>query len=102
PWRIAAGPLEVPLALAVFHGGLGGAVVRAAGAALRDTRGGDLADDVVQRRRVRGDGSGAGHVADGAIAHHLRRRALVREELDVLPDGHQHAVPLEDLALVGE
>ena len=45
--------LEVPLALAVFHRGLGHLVVGAGGAALGEPGGGDLGDHRVQRGRRR-------------------------------------------------
>src|SRR5215207_9045903 len=44
------GPLEVPHSLAVFHGGLGHAVVGPCLPALGHARGGDLCHHVVERR----------------------------------------------------
>ena len=69
-------PSEVALALAVFHRRLGDAVVGAGRAALGDARGGDLGDD--RRRaspRVDATAPVQRHVADGAVAHRLRRTA---------------------------
>ena len=61
-------PSEVANALAVFHRGLGDAVVGAGLAALGDVRRGDLGHDLVDRGRVRHDAAGAAHVADRAEA----------------------------------
>src|SRR5579862_2404460 len=58
---------EIPLALAVFHGGVGVGVVDAP-AALAGGGGGDLGDDVVDGAGFGFDSGGAGHVADGAEA----------------------------------
>src|SRR5260221_2355591 len=59
--------LEVALSLAVFHGGLGKAVVGAGGPALGDPRRADLLDDVQDADGDRVHGAGAGHVADRAV-----------------------------------
>src|SRR4051812_15060334 len=95
-------PLEVAGNLAVLHRGLADAVVRARLAALRDLRRRDLGDDVVQRGRGRRHGAGAAHVADRAVADARRERLLAVDELDVRRQRVEHAVPPEDLALVGE
>ncbi len=64
--------------------------------------GGDLGDDVVERRRVGLDGAGAAHVADGAVADARRERRLAVGQLDEVAVGVEHPVAAEDLALVGE
>src|SRR5215210_9425533 len=74
---------EVAGNLAVLHRGLGGPVVRARLAALGDPGRRDLGDHVVERGRPRGDRAGAGHVADGAVAHPLGERLLALHPLDV-------------------
>src|SRR3954451_21069861 len=68
--------LEVAGNLAVLHRGLARAVVRARLAPLRDPRGGDLGDDLVEGRRPRGDRPRAAHVADRAVADPLREDVL--------------------------
>src|SRR3954454_6325485 len=55
---IGGPPLEVPLPLAVLHRGLRHPVVGAGLAALGDPRGGDLGDDLLERRRRRAHGAG--------------------------------------------
>src|SRR3954467_520360 len=95
-------PLEVPHALPVLHRGFADAVVGARLAALGDARRGDLGDDGVDRRRVTDDAAGARHVADSPEADVRGERLLVREALDEVGDGVEHAVPLEHLALVRE
>src|SRR4051812_12333683 len=102
PWPLRPWPLEVAGNLAVLHRGLADAVVRARLAALRDLRRRDLGDDVVQRGRGRRHGAGAAHVADRAVADARRERLLAVDELDVRRQRVEHAVPPEDLALVGE
>src|SRR3954454_5651898 len=59
---------EVANALAVLHRRFADAVVRTGLAALGDAGGGDLRDDLLERRRVREHAAGARHVADRAEA----------------------------------
>src|SRR5690606_39454896 len=65
--------LEVPLALAVLHRGLGQLVVGAGGAALGQPGGGDLGDHLLDRVGVGVHRAGAGHVAHGPVAHQDRK-----------------------------
>src|ERR1035437_1745055 len=60
---------KVALPLAVLHRALGEAVVAPRRPALTDPRRGDLGDHLVDRRRPRAHGSGAGGGADGPGAH---------------------------------
>src|SRR4051812_25725336 len=98
----APAPLEVTGNLAVLHGGVADAVVRARLTALGDAGRRDLGHDVVQRRRRRGDRAGAAHVAHGPVADARRERLLAVHELDVGRERVQHPVAAEDLALVRE
>src|ERR1700677_928052 len=61
--------LEVPLALAVLHGGLGEPVVAPGGAPLGNAGDRDLADDVLDGGRLGAHGAGQRGVGHGAIAH---------------------------------
>src|SRR5262245_56013404 len=79
--------LEVADTLAVLHRGLAHLVVRARLASLGDPRRGDLAHDLVDRRRTRAHAARAGHVADGAETHPVGERLLVRVALDELRRG---------------
>src|SRR6478752_3445482 len=74
---VSRNDLEVANALPVFHRGFADAVVGARLAALGDARGGDLGDDLVDRRRVADHAAGARHVADRAEAHRRLERLLV-------------------------
>src|SRR4051794_17968066 len=94
--------LEIAFLLTILHGRFRYAVVGARLAALGDSRGGDLGDDGVERRRLRLDRAGARHVADGAIADRGLERHLVGVALDVRVLGVEHAVAAEDAAAVGE
>src|SRR3954451_16288302 len=76
------GPLEVALALAVFHRGVRGAVVGPGLAALRDVGGGDLLHDGLERAGPRAHGARAAHVADGAVAHRRPEGLLAGQALD--------------------
>src|SRR6478735_2984842 len=93
--------LEITLLLAVLHGGLGDPVVGARGAALGQRGGGHLEDDVGVRAGRGVDRPGARHVTDGAVAHEPGLDRLVVSGLAHRADGEPHAVPVEDLALVG-
>src|SRR5579862_9877585 len=99
---LAPGSLEVANALPIFHGRLAHPVVRARLAALRDVRGGDLGDHLVDRRRLRDDAAGTGHVADGPEANEGRERDLTGVALDVGADRVEHSVAPEDVAPVRE
>src|SRR5438105_2877367 len=94
--------LEVALALAIFHGGLGEAIVDAGRAALGDAAGRGLADDLVDRAGRGAQRGRAGRVADGAEADLGREGSLAGPRAEERGDRHQHPVALEDLALVGE
>src|SRR2546421_12468850 len=99
---VSRNSLEVANALPVLHRRFADTVVGTRLATLGDARGCDLGDHLVDRRRVADDPSGARHVADGAEAHGGRDRLLAREALDEVRDGVEHAVALEDFALVRE
>src|SRR6476646_2403748 len=99
---VSRNSLEVANALPVLHRGLGDAVVRAGLAALGDARRRNLGDDRIDRPGLADDAAGARHVADGAEADGRVERLLVREALDEVGGGVEHAVTLEDLALVRE
>ena len=75
---------------------------RARRAALGDAGGRDLLDDRFAGRGQRLDAAGAGRVADRAEPHGRLERRLVVAGLDEPVDGEQHAVALDDLALVRE
>src|SRR5437899_242863 len=90
--------LEIADTLAVLHRGFADAVVCPRLASFGDARRGDLGNDVVELHGVGQHAAGAGHVADGAETHGCREGVLVGIALDVLGDGVEHPVPLEDLA----
>src|SRR5690606_5035533 len=102
PWRSEGCPSEVAFPLAVFHRGFRGAVVGPGGPALGDPGGRDLLDDLLDRGGRGRHGARAGHVADGAVAHHGLEERLVVAALDDVAVGQEHAVALEDLARVGD
>src|SRR5690606_25737153 len=96
-WRCSS---EVALLLAVFHAGLGDAVVGAGRAAFGDAGPGDLGH---HRGVVRGVGlhaAGAGGVADGPEADQFRAGLFAGEGLEESGLGQEHAVALDHLALV--
>src|SRR5947209_13758167 len=93
-------PSEVALLLPVFHARLADAVVRSGRAALCEAGGGDLEDDVVDGRGRRLHATGAGGIADGAEAHLRLEHVLAVLRRDERPDGEQHAVAAEHLAVV--
>src|SRR6478672_592586 len=99
--RTSWGCSEIALLLAVLHGGLGDPVVGTRGAALGQGGGGHLEDDVGVRAGRGVDRPGARHVTDGAVAHEPGLDRLVAPGLAHRADGEPHAVPVEDLALVG-
>src|SRR6476619_4112336 len=99
--RTSWGCSEIALLLAVLHGGLGDPVVGARGAALGQRGGGHLEDDVGVRAGRGVDRPGARHVTDGAVAHEPGLDRLVASGLAHRADGEPHAVPVDDLALVG-
>src|SRR5262252_1577072 len=70
PGNVVMG-LEVPLALAVLHGGLGEPVVGPRRSPFGHPRRRDLPDDLLHGVGVRGDGARAGGVADRAEADRL-------------------------------
>src|SRR6266550_8579123 len=94
--------LEIANALPVLHGGFRHAIVGPGLAPLGDAGRGDLVHDLLDRRRVADDATGAGHVADGAEADTGAEGLLVRVALDDVRRGIEHPVPLEDVALVRE
>src|SRR5699024_4405556 len=100
PARWSGCSSEVALLLAVFHPGLGDAVVRAGGAALGDAGAGDLGHDGGVVGGVGLHAAGAGGVADGAEAHELRAGLLAGEGLEEPRVGQEHAVALDHLPLV--
>src|SRR5437899_2842872 len=93
---------EVANAFAVLHGRLAEAVVGARLATLSHACRRDLLHDLLDRRRLRFDPAGAGHVADGAETDGSDERILALHALDVLRGRVQHPVAAEDLALVRE
>src|SRR5580658_4794140 len=99
PGNVVMG-LEIPLTLAVLHGGLREAVVGPRGTALGDPRRRDLTDDLLHRVGVGADGARAGGVADRTEAHRLLSDFLAGVGAHPLADGQEHAVALDDLPLV--
>src|ERR1700683_1397074 len=99
PGNVVMG-LEVPLALAIFHGGLREAVVGSGRSPLRDPRGGDLADDLLHRVGTGAHGARARGVAHRTEAHGLLADLLALLRVHPLAEGQQHAVALEHFPLV--
>src|SRR5207253_8725955 len=93
---------EIADTFTVLHCSFGEAVVGARLAALGHARCGDLVHDLADRRGVRDDAAGTGHVAHRAEAHGRAERLLAVHALDVIGAGIQHPVAPEDLALVRE
>src|SRR5699024_1523859 len=96
-WRWSS---EVPLTFAILHGGLGGTVVGAGGAAFGQSARGDLGEHGGVVGRVREHGPGGRAVADGAVAHRAGDQLLTVFGPAPRPRGQPHAVPGEHLALV--
>src|SRR5258705_2721436 len=95
-WPIAAAwSSEVALSFAVFHAGLGDAVVGASGAAFGEPRHRGLGDYLGHRAREGLDAAGAGDVADGAEPHGLLDDLLVLARLQILVHRQEHAVALK-------
>src|SRR5690606_31064787 len=104
PWRVGVAwrlLSEVPLLLAVIHGGLGDAVVGPRCAALREHARGDLGHDRTDGAGARADSAGAGHVADRPVANRLRTHLLTGSRSTPRSGREEHAVALEHLTLVG-
>src|SRR5882762_9379750 len=93
-------PSEVALSLAVFHACLGDPVVGAGGTALGQPGDSGLGDHLGHGGGVRLHATGAGDVADGAEPHGLLDDLFVLARLQVFVHREQHAVALENLALV--
>src|SRR3954468_7195310 len=93
---------EIADTLAVLHRCLGKAVVGPRLAALGHARRRDLVDDLCDRRSIRYDAAGAGHVADGTEPDARGEGLLALHALDVVARGIQHPVTPEHLALMGE
>src|SRR4051794_1229877 len=93
---------EITLAFAVFHRGFTELVVGSCCASLGDAGRGDFGDDVVDLDRDGLECRGARGVADRAVPDHCFEHFFIGARLQVLRDGHQHAVAAEDFALVGE
>src|SRR3954471_21210941 len=87
---------EITLAFAVFHRGFTELVVGSRCAALGDAGRGDFGDDVVDLDRDGLDCRGARGVADRAVPDHCFEHFFIGARLQVLRDGHQHAVAAED------
>src|SRR6266487_140377 len=85
--EVAIGGLEVANALPVLHRGLADAVVGARLAPFGDPGRGDLADDLLDRRRLADDASGAAHVSDRAEPHRRPKRHLAGVAFDELGGG---------------
>src|SRR5580698_8161170 len=86
PGNVVMG-LEIPLTLAVLHGGLREAVVGPRGTALGDPGRRDLTDDLLHRVGVGADGARAGGVADSTEAHRLLSDFLAGVGAHPLADG---------------
>src|SRR5271167_2616269 len=82
--------LEVPLTLAILHGGLREAVVCPRCATLGDPRRGDLTDDLFYRVGGRAHGACAGGVPYGAEADGLLADLLACLRAHPLADGQEH------------
>src|SRR6266550_147155 len=95
-------PLEVALALAVFHGRLADPIVAARRAALRDPDRTDLGHDLLEGVRVRLDRRGQVRVADRPVADLPALRLLAVLLRRELVDHVQHPVAGGHLALGGE
>src|SRR5258705_11142497 len=93
---------EIADTLAVLHCCFGEAVVCSRFAALGHAGGGDLVDDGFDGGSVGDDAAGTGHVADCAEAHGRMERSLAVHPLDEVRAGVEHAVALEDFAIVRE
>src|SRR4030088_47255 len=89
---------EVPLPLAVFHGRLARAVVRAGLAALGDPGRCDLGDHFGNGRGRRLDGSRVGHVADRSVPDGRLEQRLVLTPRHERAVREQDPVALEDAA----
>src|ERR1700722_14343085 len=100
PGNVVMG-LEIPLTLAVLHGGLREAVVSPRGTALGDPRRRDLTDDLLHRVGVGAHGARAGGVADRTEAHRLLADFLPGVRAHPLAEGQEYAVALDDFPLVG-
>jgi hypothetical protein len=90
------------LLFAFFHRGFGRLVVHAGGAALGDLGDRGFGDDLLHGRRVGGHRAGAGDVAHGAEAHHLRFDGFAFARRGQIGQRHQQAVARNHLALVRE
>src|SRR6476661_2987549 len=92
---------EVPLLLAVLHGGLRQAVVGAGRAPLGDPGGRDLADHLGHVNGIRLDRAGAAHVTHRPVAHSAPLDALALARAAPPAGGEPHPVAGEHLPLVG-
>src|ERR1039458_7756492 len=91
---------EVAFPLPVFHGCLTGAVIRASLAPLSDAGRRDLGNHLRDGRGGGLDRTGAGHVADGAIADAGLEDLLLFGAGHIRPVSQQDPVPLEYRPLV--
>src|SRR5690606_5772382 len=94
-------PSEVALLLPVLHGCFAEPVVTAGRAALGDPGGSDLVDDLADRGGCGLHTAGQRQVADSAEPHGALGDLLAGLERVELRLAQQHAVALEDAALVG-
>src|SRR5699024_8823127 len=101
-WSVVVSSSEVPVLLSVFHGRGRDPVVGTCGSAFGHGGRGHLGEDRVDIGRLRVDGAGAGHIADGAVAHGPSDHGLVLARGGELAGGPPHAVAVEHLAFVGE
>src|SRR3984885_1065664 len=99
PGNVVMG-LEVPLALAVFHGGLREAVVRPRCSALGDPRRRDLADDPLDRVGRGAHCTSAGRITDGTEAHRLLADLFATLGAHPFAESQEHAVALEYFSFV--
>src|SRR5699024_8950066 len=97
-WSVVVSSSEVPVLLSVFHGRGRDPVVGTCGSAFGHGGRGDLGEDRVDIGRLRADGAGAGHIADGAVAHGPSDHGLVLAgggELAGGPRSEEHTSELQ-------
>src|SRR5699024_12768941 len=100
-WSVVVSSSEVPVLLSVFHGRGRDPVVGTCCSAFGHGGRGHLGEDRIDIGRLRFDGAGAGHIADGAVADGPSDHGLVVARGGELAGGPPHAVAVGDLACVG-